>query len=100
MKPEIEEEKKFWLKNDRDNKIYQSNRAFAFGGFLILLFTYKYVNLCLNYSSFEEFKVAVRTTEKLISILYVVAVFVGILFIILGIKIRKSPLSEQPRDLP
>ena len=100
MKPEIEEDKKFWLKIDKRNKIYQSNRAFVFGGFLVIFFLYQFVNLCQNYSSFEEFKIAIRSTEKTISLIYLVMIFVGILFIVFGIRIRKSPLSDHRRELP
>ncbi|MEI7508821.1 MAG: hypothetical protein WCJ62_05080 [Flavobacterium sp.] len=100
MNSELEKEKKFWLKVDRENKIYQSNKAFAFGGSLILFFAYELVKLCLNYSNFEDFKVAVRSTEKTNSLICFFMILVGIVFIIWGIKIRKSPLSDRPRELP
>ena len=100
MNSELEKEKKYWLKVDRKNKIYQSNKAFAFGGSLILFFSYELVKLCLNYSNFDDFKVAVKSTEKTNSLICFVLILVGIVFIIWGIKIRKSPLSDQPRELP
>lgn len=100
MNSKIEEEKKFWLKFDRENKVHQSNKAFIPGVLLILFFLYEFIKLCQNYSNYEEFKIAIRSTEKTISLIDLAMIFVGILFIVLGFKIRKSPLSDRPRDLP
>jgi hypothetical protein len=97
---EFEKKKKYWLKVDRENKIYQSNKCFAFGGTLILLFSYELVKLCQNYSTFRDFKVAARSVEKTSFLICFILILVGVIFIILGVKIRKSPLSDRPRELP
>jgi uncharacterized membrane protein YfcA len=90
MNLETEKENKFWQKIDSENRIYQSNKALIFGGFLVLIFSYYYTNLCLKYSSFNEFKVAVRTTEKESSLIYSFGIILGFLMIALGIWIRKK----------
>ena len=100
MNSKTEEKKKFWLKIDKENKIYLSNKAFIPGVLAILFFSYEFIKLCQNYSSYEEFKNAIRSTEKTISLIYLAMIFVGILLVVLGYKIRKSPLSDHQRDLP
>ena len=93
-------EKKYWLKIDRENKIFQSNKAIFFGGFLVIFFSYEYVKLYLGFSSNDEFINAIQTTEKTRSLGFTLLIVIGILFIWDGINIRKSPLSDQPRELP
>ena len=101
MKTELtEKEKRFWKKIDRDNKIHQSNKVFITGGFLIIFFTYEYVKLCLRFPNYEEFVHAIRSTEKTRSLGFLAAIAMGIFLIWLGIKIRKSPIIDHPRELP
>lgn len=86
---EEDEEKEFWKKEDRDNIIYQSNRALMFGGLLFISFSYQFVKLCLKFSSFDEFKFTVRTTEKAKSLSCLCVIAISVVIIIVGIKIRK-----------
>ena len=100
MNPEEKKEKEFWKRIDRRNKIYQSSKAFIAGGFFIIFFSNEFVKLYQRYSSYTEFKMAIRTVEKVRSLGFLLAIAVGIFFIWLGIRIIKSPISDRPRDLP
>lgn len=100
MNSEEKKEKEFWKRIDQKNKIYQSSKAFFAGGFFIIFFSSKFIELYQSYSSYAEFKTAIRTVEKVRSLGFLLAIAVGIYFIWFGIKIRKSPVSEKPRDLP
>ena len=93
-----EGEKKFWKKIDRDNKIYQSNKALIVGAFFIVFFSYQFVKLGLYFSSYEKFRSAVQSTEKARSLGLLLAIVVGILLMWLGIRIRKTPIVDFPRE--
>lgn len=95
-----DDEKNFWLKIDRENKIFQSTKIFLFGGFIVVSFSYEFVKLCLEFSNYNEFKNAIQTTEKSRVLGFLLAIIVGVLLIWVGIKVRRSPLSDKPRRLP
>lgn len=90
MKAETKQRKVFWQKVNQENRIYQSNRLLILGSSWVILFSYQFIKLCQNFSSYHEFKIAVRSTEKTSSLIFLSGIAMGLLLIVLGIRIRKK----------